>query len=200
MAQIKTALGKIFYTPRGEYDNATTYAALDVVTFEGSSYLFLKPSTGVPPTGDNVVTMLLARRGGQGSTPEPPKFSATAEPLPAGQNPQASVSGVYPNLQITLKIPAGKRGQQGKPLIVLPNGHYGYWDEVQGKYVDSGVDAAATVDINNANVTFVEAAERTKIETGELVPTLFGKIRKWFSDLKALAFKDKVDWLYTNLR
>lgn len=194
MAQIKTALGKIFYTPRGEYDNATTYAALDVVTFEGSSYLFLKPSTGVPPTGDNVVTMLLARRGGQGSTPEPPKFSATAEPLPAGQNPQASVSGVYPNLQITLKIPAGKRGQQGKPLIVLPNGHYGYWDEVQGKYVDSGVDAAATVDINNANVTFVEAAERTKIETGELVPTLFGKIRKWFSDLKALAFKDKVDY------
>lgn len=106
------------------------------------------------------------------------------------------VGGEWANLIALseLKGDKGDRGLQGKPLIVLSNGHYGYWDEEQGKYVDSGVEAAATVDINNVNVTFTEAAERKQIETKESIPTLFGKIRKWFSDLKALAFKDKVDY------
>lgn len=68
MTLIKTALGKIYYTPKGEYDNAKTYDPLDVVTFEGSSFLFLKQSTGIPPTGDNIVTMLLAKKGDKGDT------------------------------------------------------------------------------------------------------------------------------------
>lgn len=129
-----------------------------------------------------------------GKDAEAPAFTLVAESLPAGEQAKVEMSGSYPNLQLAFKLPRGDRGLQGKPLTVLPNGHYGQWDEAQGQYVDSGVDAAATVDINNANVTFVEAAERTKIETGESIPTLFGKIRRWFSDLKALAFKDKVDY------
>ena len=129
-----------------------------------------------------------------GRDAEAPAFTFAAESLPAGQQPEVAMSGSYPNLQLTFKLPRGERGLQGKPLTVLPNGHYGQWDEGQGKYVDSGVEAAATVDINNVTVTFSEAAVRAQIETGESIPTLFGKIRKWFSDLKALAFKDKVDY------
>ena len=88
----------------------------------------------------------------------------------------------------------GLLGPQGKPLIVLENGNYGNWDESLGIYVDSGVLAAATVDIEGVPVTFTEAALRENILSEETIPTVFGKIKKWFSSLKALAFKDKVDY------
>ncbi len=37
-------------------------------------------------------------------------------------------------------------------------------------------------------VTFTQASERTQIQSGEKHETLFGKVKKWFSDLKAVAF------------
>ena len=48
--------------------------------------------------------------------------------------------------------------------------------------------SGGTGDINNAKVTFTEAEERTNIESQETMSTTFGKIKKWFSDLKAVAF------------
>ncbi len=36
--------------------------------------------------------------------------------------------------------------------------------------------------------TFTEASTRTNIASGETISTLFGKIKKWFSDLKTVAF------------
>lgn len=48
--------------------------------------------------------------------------------------------------------------------------------------------SGGTGDINNAQVTFTEAEERTNIESQETMSTLFGKIKKWFTDLKTVAF------------
>lgn len=48
--------------------------------------------------------------------------------------------------------------------------------------------SGGTGDINNAKVTFTEAEERTNIESQETMSTTFGKIKKWFTDLKAVAF------------
>lgn len=44
--------------------------------------------------------------------------------------------------------------------------------------------------LNNVeiNVEFEEASSRQSLDSGEKVNTLFGKIKKWFSDLKAVAF------------
>lgn len=36
------------------------------------------------------------------------------------------------------------------------------------------------------NPTFSEAATRNNINSGESIPTLFGKVKKWFTDLNAL--------------
>ncbi len=48
--------------------------------------------------------------------------------------------------------------------------------------------------INEVNKpTFTEATERANISSGEKQPTLWGKVQKWFSSLKALAFKNKVE-------
>lgn len=47
--------------------------------------------------------------------------------------------------------------------------------------------------IDSVQVEFEEAAERENIESGETMPTLFGKIRKWFSGLKSIAFTASYD-------
>lgn len=49
-------------------------------------------------------------------------------------------------------------------------------------------ESGGTGDINNAKVTFTEAEERTNIESQETLATMFGKIKKWFTDLKTVAF------------
>lgn len=41
--------------------------------------------------------------------------------------------------------------------------------------------------------TFTQASTRTNLVSGESAATSFGKIMKWLADLKALAFKDKVN-------
>lgn len=46
--------------------------------------------------------------------------------------------------------------------------------------------------------TFAEAVERENIESGENNNILFGKIRKWFSSLGGLAFRDSVEPLSIN--
>lgn len=50
---------------------------------------------------------------------------------------------------------------------------------------------------SNTTVAFTQASSRTAIATGETLATLFGKIKKWFSDLGSLAFKSSVSASYT---
>ena len=49
-----------------------------------------------------------------------------------------------------------------------------------------------TGDGKDVTVSFSEASARANIGTGEKLSVMFGKIKKWFTDLKALAFKDTV--------
>lgn len=53
-------------------------------------------------------------------------------------------------------------------------------------------------DISNKTVTFSEASTRGNINTGESTSTLFGKIKKWFSDLGTAAFHAVANNLTTN--
>lgn len=54
--------------------------------------------------------------------------------------------------------------------------------------VNLGTDSVAGGDTKNTVVSFTEAGTRVNIVTGEKHKTLFGKIKKWFTDLKAVAF------------
>lgn len=64
------------------------------------------------------------------------------------------------------------------------------------EFVFSDPDVSNKLDKNgdgsDVTVGFTEETNRTNIATGSKFSTLFGQIRKWFADLKALAFKDKV--------
>ena len=47
---------------------------------------------------------------------------------------------------------------------------------------------ANSADISDETPIFTESTTRTNINSGEKISTLFGKIKKWFTDLKAVAF------------
>ena len=52
-------------------------------------------------------------------------------------------------------------------------------------------------DASNTTVAFTDATVRENINTGEKLSVVFGKIKKWFADLKGHAFKDTVNNLTT---
>lgn len=56
---------------------------------------------------------------------------------------------------------------------------------------------ATTGNASNTTVTFTEPSERENIVSKEKLSVSFGKIKKWFADLKSFAFKDLVNNLTT---
>ena len=51
-----------------------------------------------------------------------------------------------------------------------------------------GLGNVPNVTTNNQTPTFTQATSRTNIQSGETLSTIFGKIMKWFADLKSVAF------------
>ena len=58
-----TVLGKVSCVPRGDYNASTTYYALDIVGYNGGSYLAMKEVTGVTPSNDQTNWMQLSGPG-----------------------------------------------------------------------------------------------------------------------------------------
>lgn len=69
-------------------------------------------------------------------------------------------------------------------LLFTPTDEY---DAVNKKYVDEK-KLDKTGDAREIVVTFEEATERTNISTGERISTILGKIKRFFTDLKTVAF------------
>lgn len=80
--------------------------------------------------------------------------------------------------------------RKANPVPDPGTGNDGKVPTVRGdKYVlETPQGGGGSFDINTATPTFTEADTRENIETGETIPTLFGKIKKFFSDLKTIAF------------
>ena len=55
------------------------------------------------------------------------------------------------------------------------------WDKISNKLNEDG-------NASNTTIAFKEATTRTNLTTGEKISISFGKIAKWFSDLKTVAF------------
>lgn len=54
-----TVIGKVSLTPKGPYSAAAQYEPLDVISYQGSSYIVRKPCTGITPQ-DGETYMLAA--------------------------------------------------------------------------------------------------------------------------------------------
>lgn len=149
------------------------------------------PTAAITGSYPNLTVALGIPRGHDAALPA---FTFETEKGAPGSQPVVSVAGSYPNLHLKFGIPEGLRGELGKPLVVLPNGNYGNWNNETEGYMDSGLAASATIDIETAAINFSEALVRENLQSGEKIPALFGKIRKWLSDLGALAWKNKADY------
>ena len=60
-------LGKVSLTPKGDYSSSTPYERLDIVSYNGGSYLALQNVTGVEPADDGTNWMQIAAPGSPGS-------------------------------------------------------------------------------------------------------------------------------------
>lgn len=102
--------------------------------------------------------------------------------------------GLYENVAISLEGKADKvQGATTGNLAAL---------DAEGNLTDSGYkvsDISGKLDKNgdasNTTATFTIASSRTNISSGEKLSVIFGKIAKWFEDLKAVAFSGS----YTDL-
>lgn len=107
---MKTSLGKVAMLPKGEYDAAVTYAVLDVVSYNGSSYLVKKACTGIAPvTGEYY--QLLAEKGEVGTIGP---IGATG---PQGEKGDAGARG--PQGEKGEKGDKGDKGDQGSGISIL---------------------------------------------------------------------------------
>ncbi len=107
--EVITDLGRVSLVPRGAYDAAAVYRRLDIVEYEGSSYLVLADGTvGVTPAAGPAY-MLVASRGGKGDPGAPGE-----QGKPGGPGPQ------------------GEPGRDGTSFTVL--GRYGTLDELMAAH------------------------------------------------------------------
>lgn len=85
MAETSTRLGRVSLVPRGAYDASAVYNRLDIVEYEGSSYLVLADGvTGVTPVAGPEY-MLVAEKGGKGDPGAPGTPGGKGDPGERGE-------------------------------------------------------------------------------------------------------------------
>jgi len=101
------AVGKVSFTPKGAYDANVSYKKLDIVRYDGSSWLVLKNITGVTPT-EGMYYMLLSERGEDG--PEGPQGPVGPVGPQGPEGPEGSVGPQGPQGPEGPQGPAGPAG------------------------------------------------------------------------------------------
>ena len=110
----KIDLGRITPTYRGRYETNTSYNELDIVEFNGSSYIARKSVTGVTPGTDDASWGLIAKQGPKGTAGEVGPKGDKGDKGPQGSIGPAGDIG-----------PRGPQGIQGDQGVAGPKGDTG---------------------------------------------------------------------------
>lgn len=113
-------LGKVAITPKGEYSNATTYQSLDLITYNGGSYLALKETTGNLPT-NNEYWQLIAEKGQDGEKGEQGIPGEKGQDGTNGTNGKDGIDGKTPVKGTDYYTEADKQEMIDLVLDALPN-------------------------------------------------------------------------------
>ena len=109
MAEASLKLGRVSLAPRGAYDADAVYRRLDIVEYEGSSYLALADGVSGMEPAEGASYMLLAEKGGPGPQGEQGKPGPQGEPGKDGTS--FAVLGRYDTLdELMAAHPAGSEG------------------------------------------------------------------------------------------
>lgn len=155
---------------KGEKGDPFTYSDFTPAQIEGLKVKGDKGDKG--DTGSKGDKGDTGSKGDIGATGPANKLSIGT--VAGGDTAGATITGTAPNQTLNLVLPKGNKGDKGD----------------QGEKGDTG----SVENIDTIMPTFTQAGTRANIGSGETFSVLFGKIKKWFADLKSLAFKDKVDW------
>lgn len=153
-----TVLGKVACTPKGDYNEATAYVALDIVAHGGGSYMALQSVQGVTPSNDGVNWMRLAAPGEKGDKGDTGDTGPHGIPGAAAGfgTPSATVdeSTGTPDVEVTASGPdtakvfsftfTGLKGETGQTGSTGPKGDPG--TSVASIQRTSGTGAAGTTD------------------------------------------------------
>ena len=100
-------LGKVAITPRGAYSSAAQYTPLDILSYNGSSYLVLQNCMGVTPPNATYY-MVVASKGDTGSAGASPTIAAgTVTMTPAGTSASVTNVGTNVNASFNFTLPSG---------------------------------------------------------------------------------------------
>lgn len=171
----------VFGLPRGETGATGPQGA----TGNGISGIALKSGNHAPGTSD-VYTITLT----DGTTFDFAVYNGAngagaGDMLASVYDPQGKHQDVFKYVDDAIKdvkVTTDATPTQGSTNPVQSGGVYSALANKLGK----------TGDGSNVTAAFSTATTRANIATSEKLSVLFGKIAKWFADLGALAFKDKV--------
>lgn len=100
-------LGKVAITPRGAYSSTAQYTPLDILSYNGSSYLVLQNCMGVTPPNATYY-MVVASKGDTGSAGASPTIAAgTVTMTPAGTSASVTNVGTNVNASFNFTLPSG---------------------------------------------------------------------------------------------
>ena len=146
---VDTDLGKVSVTPRGDYQSSTQYEALDIVGYQGGSYLAMKAVKGITPSNDQVNWMQLSGPG-----------------LPGAQGPQGETGPQGP------EGPQGPQGETGEQGSQGETGAAAGFGTISVQVEDPTGNLSADVELNGQdtakNISF--SFSGLKGETGEQGP------------------------------
>lgn len=132
MAETSTKLGRVSLVPRGAYDQKETYNRLDIVEYDGSSYLVLTDGTTGAIPANTPPYMLIAGKGSKGDTGEQGK---------TGKTGAAGSDGVGIQ-QIERTAGNGFPGSTDTYTITLTNGQTAVFDVYNGRDGERGASGA----------------------------------------------------------
>lgn len=173
---IKVDIGKVAPTYRGSYETDTTYNELDVVEFNGSSYIARKSVTGVTPGIDDTSWGLIANKGIKGDEGDQgPKGDRGPQGSmgPAGDKgdkgdkgdtgsqgpigpvgPQSTPEAVANVDELKSKYPNGKLGV----FVAVDTGHSYFW--LNNKWTDAGLYQAVGLSAEvRSQLTYLDTSD-----------------------------------------
>lgn len=147
MTQVRTILGKVGFSPRGEWTNGT-YERLDIVSFIGSSFVSLADGNNAPLT-DASKWMVIARKGDKGDAFTYDDFTSEQLTRLKGDKGEAFTYDDFTPEQIEdLKQPATDAAQIARDAATealnvpkIQEGFFWIYDVQQKKYVKTNSKA-----------------------------------------------------------
>ena len=148
MTQVRTILGKVGFSPRGEWNGETAYERLDVVSFMGSSFVSLSDDNKAQLT-DATRWMPVAKKGDKGDAFTYDDFTPEQLAKLKGEKGDAFIYDDFTPEQIEgLKQPATDAAQVARDAAAealnvpkIQDGYFWIYDVDQKKYIKTNSPA-----------------------------------------------------------